>query len=399
MKRILKKCLKAGMLFCYRLMTFLPIKKNVIVFESNLGRNYTGNPRSIYEEMVRQGMDKKYRCYYILDQTDILLPGSIKTVRNSRFFYYYIMAVARVWVCDTRFPNYMIKRSGCSYIQTWHGTPLKKLALDMDDVKMAEESIEAYKENFRENTATWDYLISQNPFSTKTFKRCFDFHKTMLEIGYPRNDVLFRENNEADIIQIKKEYNIPLDKKVILYAPTWRDDAYYENGSYKFVTPLDFHKLKERFGTEYVILIKYHYMVRERIDWSIYDGFCIPFDNRYDIAKLYLASDILMTDYSSVMFDYSLLKRPMIFYAFDLEQYKDNLRGFYFNFIEEAPGTVCITNEEVIAAIEEVNQAAGIPRSCQKKYEEFVQKYNPFDDGHASEKVIQLIEKLVAEER
>jgi CDP-glycerol glycerophosphotransferase len=197
-KKKIKKKLKKAVLWTYKLcIGILPMNRKIILFESNLGRNYTGNPKAIYEEMVRQGLDQKYRCYFILENPAIKLPGTAKTVKRTRLLYFYLFAIAGTWVCDTRLPKYIVKRPGCTYIQTWHGTPLKKLALDMDSVFMAgEKGIDNYKKNFYDNAQTWDYLISQNHFSTEIFRRAFAFHKEMLEIGYPRNDVLFAKNNE-----------------------------------------------------------------------------------------------------------------------------------------------------------------------------------------------------------
>lgn len=368
----------------------LPIQKNVILFYSNLGRNYTGNPKSIYEKMVELGLDSAYHCYYILNDAGIMIPGNGKTVKNSRFFYYYLMAVAGIWVSDTRFPNYIVKRKGVKYIQTWHGTPLKKIALDMESVTMAEESdVENYREEFRKNSATWDYLISQNDFSTNIFRRAFDFHGEMLEIGYPRNDILFSGNNLDYQLQLKKKLEIPEDKKVILYAPTWRDNSYYNKASYKFESPLDYGKVAKALSDEYVIIIKYHYMVNETIDWNQYGDFYKKFDNSYDIAELYLVSDMLVTDYSSVMFDYSLLKRPMLFYTFDMHEYKYVLRGFYFDFEKEAPGPIFETTEDFIKNVKNYDYSL-----YKDKYEDFEKKYHVFEEGHASEKVVNLIKNL-----
>ena len=131
----------------YRLLTkILPVNHKIILFESNLGRNYTGNPRAIYEEMVRKGLDKKYRCFFILEDTNIEIPGSAKKIKRTRLRYFYYFAIAGIWVCDTRLPKYIVKRKESVYIQTWHGTPLKKLALDMDVIHMAgERNLEKYK--------------------------------------------------------------------------------------------------------------------------------------------------------------------------------------------------------------------------------------------------------------
>lgn len=391
LKKKVKKRLKRIVLRGYGLLTkILPVNKKVILFESNLGRNYTGNPRAIYEEMVRQGLDRKYRCYFILEKPDTPLPGAAKGVKRNRLQYFYLFAIAGIWIFDTRHPRYIIKRPQTKYIQTWHGTPLKKLALDMDSVYMAgEKGIDNYKKNFYENTQAWDYLISQNRFSTEIFRRAFAFNKTMLEIGYPRNDVLFAKNNPEDILALKKELGLPTDKRIILYAPTWRDNEFYGKGSYKFNPPLDFAKLREALQEDTVLIVKYHYLIMDKIDWSPYKGFIYSCDLSYDISSLYLVSDMMITDYSSVMFDYSLLKRPMLFYCYDLETYKDTLRGFYFDFIKEAPGPITRTTQELIDAIKNYDESIH-----KEKQEAFYAKFNHADDGQASKKIVDLLKSF-----
>lgn len=390
--RKIKKKLKPYVLKIYKLgAAILPIDKKIIMFESNLGRNYTGSPKAIYEEMIRQGLDKQYRCYYILEKPKTQIPGEGKTVKRNRFKYFYLFMKAGIWVCDTRLPKYIIKKEGCTYIQTWHGTPLKKLALDMDSVFMAgEKGIDNYRNNFIANTSTWDYLISQNHYSSEIFRRAFAFDKEMLEIGYPRNDVLFSKNNEQDITELKNKLGIPLDKKVILYAPTWRDNEFYGKGHYKFSREMDFDLMQEKLSDEYVMIVKYHYLVMDKINWKPYEGFIYSCNLSYDIADLYLVADYMITDYSSVMFDYSLLKRPMFFFCYDLEAYRDTLRGFYFDFLEEAPGPVTQTTEELIDSI--LNYK---PVQYQAKRDAFFDKYNHADDGRASEKVVELIKQFV----
>ena len=159
---------------------------------SNLGRSYGGNPKSIYEEMVRLGYHQKYCCYFLLENPKQKLPGNAIAVKMSRFRFYYVLAIAGYIVSDTRLPNYIRKRRKTKYLQTWHGTPLKKLALDMDTYQMAgNQTKEEYQEEFKKNSSTWDYLISQNHFSSQIFRRAFAFHGSMLEIGYPRNYLLF----------------------------------------------------------------------------------------------------------------------------------------------------------------------------------------------------------------
>ncbi len=391
LKKKIKKFLRLFILKVYGLgAKILRTDKKIIMFESNLGRNYTGSPRAIYEEMIKQGLDKHYHCYFVLENSNIQIPGAGRIVKRNRCKYFYLFMKAGIWICDTRLPRYIIKKPDCTYIQTWHGTPLKKLALDMDTVHMAgEKGIDNYKKNFYDNTQTWDYLISQNHFSTEIFRRAFAFEKEMLEIGYPRNDVLFSKNNENDINAIKKQMGIPLDKKVILYAPTWRDNEFYGKGQYKFNRVMDFDLMQEKLSDEYVMIVKYHYLVSDKIDWTPYKDFIYSCNLSYDISLLYLVADLLITDYSSVMFDYSLLKRPMFFFCYDLEEYRDTLRGFYFDFLEEAPGPVTLTTEELVDSIVNYN-----PEEYKQKREAFFQKYNHADDGRASEKVVNLIKQI-----
>ena len=388
MKQYIKKIIKFFIIMIYGIETVvLKVNPNIIVFESNLGRNYTGNPRCIYEEMVARGLDKSYKCYVILEDMTTQVPGNAIKVKRTRIQYFYILAKAGVIVSDSRMPKYIIKRKGVTYIQTWHGTPLKKLALDMDAVSMAgEKDIETYKYNFVKNAATWDYLISQNTFSTNIFRQAFAYYKKILEIGYPRNDILVKKNNPNDILELKKKLGLPLNKKIILYAPTWRDDEFYDKGEYKFASKLDFDMAKKELSDEYIFIVKYHYLVQDKIDWSSYEGFIYNYDMTYDISFLYLVSDLLITDYSSVMFDYSLLRRPILFYTYDLEKYKNELRGFYFDLTKEAPGPIATTTRELIDNINNYNSL-----EYQEAYDAFHDKYNHVDDGTASAQVVDLI--------
>ena len=295
---------------------------------------------------------------------------------------------AGFWVFDSRQPLYCRKKKSVTYIQTWHGTPLKKLALDMDRMDMGGSTdINDYHRQFLVTCKDWDYLISQNNFSTEIFRSCFAFKdRPILEIGYPRNDILIRDNKKDKIIEYKKMLGLPLDKKIILYAPTWRDNEYSVKGKYKFASKLNFDKAQKELSDEYIFIVKYHYLVSDKIDWSPYEGFVYTFDETKDIAWLYLVSDMMITDYSSVMFDYSLLKRPMLFFAYDLQDYKENLRGFYFDFVEEAPGPISRDTNQLINDIKSYE-----PLKWEDKYQTYSNKYNHVDDGHASEKVIDLI--------
>src|SRR5699024_8732560 len=161
---------------------------------------------------------------------------------------------------------------------------------------------EKYKNNFVNETKQWDYLIAPNAYSSEIFKRAFYFKGEMLEVGYPRNDLLV--NADGTMIEsVKKKLGIPLEKKVIIYATTWRDDEYFSRGNYKFTLKLDLDKMQRQFGDEYIVLLRTHYLISNALDISGYEGFVYDFSSYDDIAELYVVSDILITDYSSVFFD------------------------------------------------------------------------------------------------
>ncbi|MCK9152262.1 CDP-glycerol glycerophosphotransferase family protein [Methanobacterium alcaliphilum] len=380
----------------YSLFRKLPVINDLIIFESNMGRNYSGNPRYIYEEMVHQGLDKKMQCVWVFEDTSTEIPGNAKKIKRSRLNYYYYMARAKIWVFDTRDPKYIKKRDQGFYIQTWHGTPLKKLGMDMDDVFMAgSENIMEYKCNFYKDTKKWDFLLAQNEFSSQIFENAFAFsgkYSPLQDIwtyGYPRNDILTNKNNEGDINRLKSKLGIPEDKKVLLYAPTWRDNEFHDKSKYKFVTDMDFDLLQQELSEEYVIIVKYHYLVVEDVDWSDYEGFVYTFGALQDIAELYLVSDVLITDYSSVMFDYCILDRPMLFFMYDLETYRDELRGFYLNVLEEIPGPISKKTEDLIEDIKNHDSD-----EFKKKYDVFTQKFVKYDDGKSASRVVNRILEL-----
>ena len=174
-----------------------------------------------------------------------------------------------------------------------------------------------------------------------------------METGYPRNDILYKYN-EDKVNQIKTSLNIPDDKKVICYAPTWRDDEFVDAGQVKFKLKLELNKLKEALSDEYIILIRTHYFISNNLDLEGVGDFAIDVSKYDDIGELYLISDILITDYSSVFFDFVNLKRPILYYTYDLEKYENVLRGFYIDIHEEVPGPLLRTTEEVIDAIKNI---------------------------------------------
>ncbi|MDM5190897.1 CDP-glycerol glycerophosphotransferase family protein [Bacillus sp. DX4.1] len=383
--RIVKVACKTIFLIC----SHFPARKNLVVFESFSGKQYSCNPRALYEYMVQQNLDFQMIWSVNKNYTAQFEEANIPHVKRFSIRWFILMARAQYWVTNSRMPLWIPKPKHTTYVQTWHGTPLKKLAMDMKEVHMPGTTTEKYKENFRKEAQNWDYLLSPNAYSTEIFQRAFHFKKDVVEAGYPRNDFLYVNNECKKIEELKKKNGLPVDKKVILYAPTWRDDQFYSKGRYKLDLQLNLSLLQQKLNSDYIILLRMHYLVAEQFDLTPYKGFAYDFSQHVDINELYVLSDLLITDYSSVFFDYANLNRPIIFYTYDIDSYRDKLRGFYFNLELEAPGPVVTTTEDVLEEILKF-ETNGLGE-FEKKYNTFYNKYCYLENGFASKRVVEKI--------
>ena len=355
--------------------------ENTVICESFFGKSYSDSPKYIFE-YLNENYPGKYKYIWVNAGKKLKLPYPAKQMKRFSFKYFFYMARARYIVFNGRQPQYFIKRKGNVFLETWHGTPLKKLVFDMEDVTTASP---LYKEQFYIQTRSWDYLVAPNQFSEDIFRHAFMYDGKMLETGYPRNDILYRDDRDRLMAEIKEELGLPQEKKVILYAPTWRDDEFYGHAQYKFSLKLDLDKMKEALGDEYVVILRTHYFIADFLDLTAYEGFAWNLSKYDDIARLYLISDILITDYSSVFFDYANLRRPMLFFTYDLEKYRSVLRGFYMDVEEELPGPMLFDTDEIIHAVQNIEE---VQEKYKEKYECFCDKYCAWEDGRATEKVV-----------
>lgn len=363
------------------------MKDNWIIFESFVGRNCAGQPKYIYK-YLQENYGDKYRYIWIVDKKNIQIDGKCTKVKRFGLRYFYYMSRSKYWVNNMRQPVWFPKHEGQIILSTWHGTPLKRLVFDMEDVLSSNPK---YKNIVYRQTRAWDYLLSDNPFSTEKFQSCFRFDKDkILEYGYPANDPMYAKNRDDIARTVKQKLNIPEDKKVILYAPTWRDDNYYEAGQYKFELALDINRLNKEFGDEYVLLLRMHYWIVDNLDMTQFGSFVYDGSSYDDITELYLISDICITDYSSVFFDYANLKRPILFYTYDLEKYRDVLRGFYLDVEKDLPGPLLLTNDDVVNAIKNIDD---VNKEYREKYDEFYNRFCCRDDGFASKRVVEEVFK------
>lgn len=364
-----------------------PKNQRLMIFESFHGKQYSDSPRAIYEYMLKN--HPEYKMYWTIDKRSIPLFTQYNVPYIQRFTpkWFILMPRAKYWINNVRLPKWMPKSKGTIYVQTWHGTPLKKLGVDIEEVHMPGTDTEAYRKNFLEESANWDFLVSPNEYSTDIFTRAFEVKGEVIESGYPRNDVLYNASQQK-IQSIKSALNIPERKKVILYAPTWRDDHFHTKGQYKFDFQFDLEAFKEKYGEDVILLTRMHYLVAENFDFAKYEGFVKDVSNYPDIAELYLISDLLITDYSSVFFDYANLQRPIIFYMYDLEDYRDRLRGFYFDIEKDAPGPIVKTEIDLFKAIElALAEDYQLPLS----YMPFYERFCSIEDGEASKRVVKRI--------
>lgn len=370
----------AKFLYIKKFLT-MPLKEDWVMFESFFGKSYSDSPKYIYEYLGKTYPDK-YKFIWVLDNKQSLPYGG-KVIKRFSISYAYYLARCKYHVFNIRQPRWFRKREGEVFIETWHGTPLKRLVFDQDEVTAASP---LYKQQFYKQTKAWDYLVSANDFSTTTFRSCFMYEGEMLDCGYPRNDILYAPNKDEIATNLRKKLGIPNDKKTILYAPTWRDDEFYGSGEYKFALKLDLHRMKEELGDEYVILLRTHYYIADALDVTGLEDFAFNLSKYNDISELYLMSDVCITDYSSVFFDYGNLKRPILFFVYDLDKYRDVLRGFYIDIEKEVPGPLLFTSDEVIEALKNIDSIAA---EYQPRYDEFYERFCHLDDGYAAKRIVE----------
>ena len=359
------------------------IIENQIIFESFRGDYYSDSPKYLYE-FLYENFNDKFKFVWVLNDDSVKIPGNPKTVKRFSREFYKEVARSKYWIINGRQAARLRKREEQIVISTWHGTPLKKLGLDMGNVYTEDPKIKA---SYVDVARKWDYLISPNHYTTEIYRSAFDYEGIIIEEGYPRNDILYKYT-EDQCNQIKQKLNIPSDKKVLLYAPTWRDDEFFEIGKVNFKLQLDLDKLRKELGEEYVVLVRTHYFIADYLDLSEYENFAFDVCKYDDIAELYLISDILITDYSSVFFDFANLKKPILFYTYDLEKYENVLRGFYIDINSEVPGPLLKTTEEVIESIKNID---AINEEYSELYDEFYERFCSLEDGNSSERIVNKI--------
>ncbi len=369
----------------YRLQRLLPVR-DVILFSSYHGKQAGDSPRAIAEELRRRG-DRR-PCIWAISDWAVPVPPGAEPVLTGTAAYFRALARARYLVLNDHVAQPYRKRRGQFHVQTWHGTPLKRVGYDIGVPSMA--SGRRYLDYMAADVAQWDLLLSPNPFSTPIWRRAFGYQGEICETGYPRNDALVAAargssaragDGTGGAQAIAGRLGLPPGKKVAMYVPTWRDNLHDPSGRYLLDFRLDLDEAARRLGPDWVLLVRGHHLMAGGLPETGSPGFAIDVTGYPDISDLLVVTDVLITDYSSVMFDFAPSGRPMLFFTYDLAQYRDQTRGFYFDFEADAPGPLLATSDQVIAALGDIDSVAAKYAGARAA---FTARFCPLDDGKAS---------------
>ena len=343
--------------------------------------HFSDSPRALYEALLQRGVDAEH-TWLSSERTEPTFPDGVATLTFGSPESIAALEDADLVISNDHVPLDWEKRPGTTFLQTWHGTMLKRIHRD---VLWAPEGRLDYLEH---DIARWDLLLSPNPVTTPRLRKAFGYTKPIHETGYPRNDVLSGPRKDDVRARVRAELGIPDGTTAVLYTPTWRDDLVFEgSGEKDFEFPIDIADFTDRLGEDHVLLLRLHNMVSHRLE--VPDGAPVRDVSSWpDIADLYLAADLMVTDYSSTMFDFAITGKPLLFFTYDLDDYRDRLRGFYFDLAEVAPGPLLSTSEELLSAIADIDTVVA---GCADRYAAFQQTFCALEDGHATERVLDLI--------
>jgi CDP-glycerol glycerophosphotransferase len=357
----------------------------VLIAYHSFEGHYSDNPRALHEALCRAGGAHEH-VWLSCPEHRHAFPDSVRTVTYGSPEGREAVEAADLLIANSHTEFEWTKRAGTTYLQTWHGTPLKRIHWD---VLWAPEG---RLERLQRDVDRWDRLISPNRASTDILRGAFHYDRELLETGYPRNDVLSRPERDDVRARVRDELGIADGTTAVLYTPTWRDDVVFPEGGKPFEIGLDVNGFADALGADHCLLLRLHYMLKDRLEApshpSVRDVCTWP-----EVSELYLAADVLVTDYSSTMFDFAVTGRPMLFLTPDLEDYATRLRGFYFDFEAEAPGPLLRSTAELVTALGDLPRLRG---SYAERYERFRSRFCHLEDGHAAERVLAAIPGLGA---
>lgn len=363
-----------------------PVRKRSIVFISHLGKTYACNPRYICEYISEKYPDE-FDLYWIYDKTigkPDSLPKNVIAVPYFSYKFLKLLSSAHLIISNTRISNafYFEKRKGQKYIQTWHSS--MRLKCIEKDANLGS----SYESFAREDSLKIDYIISGSRFSTGIFKNSFWYDGKIIETGTPRIDWL-KNITDYQKEQIYKKANLQSSTHYLLYAPTFRKGG--DTDAYNIEYSSLIQVLEKKFGGKWRVLFRMHPNLKGNIDCKSQDERVLDVTDYDDIQELLTISDILITDYSSSMFDAAIINKPCFLYASDLDKYLKNERNLYFE-IKDLPFPLAQTNEELKSNISafEMNEFT-------VHNQKFLHSLGVCENGDACQKIFRLIESLVNE--
>jgi CDP-glycerol glycerophosphotransferase len=351
--------------------------RDAVLYSSFDGRQFSDSPRAVHEELARR--DTGVEHLWVVRDQQAAVPAGVRAVALHGAEWHEALARSRWIVTNTQLPRWFERAEGQFVVQTWHGTPLKRIGRDLAGTAFADT---AYMASMPRRAAQWSVLVSPNSFSTPILRRAFGHTGEVLECGYPRNDLLYAPDRAKVAAAVRHSLAVPEGKGVVLYAPTWREDRPKRSGRYGPDLQLDLEQAREALGDDHVLLVRRHYLVGGSIPES---DFVRDVSRWPDVAELMLVSDVLVTDYSSLMFDFAQTGRPMLFHTYDLEHYRDTLRGFCFDFENRTPGPLITNSAEVVEALRDPVAATAGHREA---YARFRESFCDLDDGTAAAQVV-----------
>jgi CDP-glycerol glycerophosphotransferase len=353
--------------------------RDAVVYSSFDGRQYSDSPRAIHEELVRRGAGLEH--LWIVDDARCRVPDTATVVRKGSREHFEALACSRYVVFNDTFPDWFERRPDQVCVQTWHGAPLKRLGLDAPGVQ---RRLRRYEMRWSRQIVNWQHLVSPSRFATPILRRAYGIEGDVLETGAPRQDVLAGAGRDDRARAVRERLGLADGVRAVLYAPTYRDHVVDRLGRHRLDLRLDLDRLRAALGHDAVVLVRRHPRVTGAVPASA-DGFVRDVTSYPDATELLLAADVLVTDYSSLMFDFANTGRPMLFYTYDLEAYRDRIRGLYIDLEAEAPGPLLATSDAVAEALGDLD---AVRAAHADRYAAFVARYCELDDGHAAARVV-----------
>lgn len=365
--------------YVYPILRRFPIQQDTALFESHMGKGMSDSPKAIADELG-VAAPKIKKVWSLVSPAKKVKAGADTQVKRGHFRYFYYLATAKYIVDNQSLPRYFVKRPGQVYLQTWHGIPLKKMGFDEPSIISSGEQGRAV---VLEASGKWDGLVVPNEYFGEVFVPAFGFTGTAVSPGTPRNDVLI---NEIDAkARLRRKFGIPEGKKVVLYAPTFRESLKNKRSAVQM--PFSMADWKEQFGADYHLITRSHYLNKFAVHWS-FKPYSTDLSNYPEVSDLYLLADVLITDYSSVMFDFAQLNKPIVIYAYDYNDYASSTRGTYFDLREESPGAFVETQEELFDVLEDLDR---LNSETEEKLHRFRAKFASGEDGKASKRAVEFL--------